>query len=170
LAIWWLFFYFAERRAAMDWKRIRAEYIAGDTSYRKLAEKYGVSFNTLKTRAIEEQWYKQRQQKEHRTATKIVESLSNKEVQTVIGIMDVADQLLAKISELINTVPVESQAIKQLTSALKDLRDIKGIKTEADMREQDARIRNLEKQLQGEDASSRVITINLGDGLDKFSK
>lgn len=154
----------------MDWKRIRAEYIAGDTSYRKLAEKYGVSFNTLKTRAIEEQWYKQRQQKEHRTATKIVESLSDKEVKTVIGIMDVADQLLAKISELINTVPVESQAIKQLTSALKDLRDIKGIKTEADMREQEARIRNLEKQLQGEDASSRVITINLGDGLDKFSK
>lgn len=154
----------------MDWKRIRAEYIAGDTSYRKLAEKYGVSFNTLKTRAIEEQWYKQRQQKEHRTATKIVETLSNQEAKTVIGIMDVADQLLTKITELISTVPVESQAIKQLTSALKDLRDIKGIKTEADMREQEARIRNIERQSAADGAESKPITIVLAGDADKYSK
>ena len=40
----------------MDWKRIKAEYIAGGTSYRKLAEKYKVSFSTLRKVAAKEQW------------------------------------------------------------------------------------------------------------------
>lgn len=154
----------------IDWKKLKAEYIAGGTSYRKLAEKYGVSFNTLKTRAKEEQWYNLRQQKDHRTTTKIVESLSDKDAEKAVDIIDVANKLLGKISELMDTVPLDTQSMKHLTSALKDLREIKGVKSDADIREQNARIRNLEKQLQGEDASSRVITINLGDGLDKFSK
>ena len=41
---------------------------------------------------------------------------------------------------------MDSQTIKHFTSALKDLRDIKGVKSDADMREQEARIANLRKQ------------------------
>ena len=38
----------------MDWKKLRAEYIAGGTSYRKLAEKHNVSFHTLRKQAAKE--------------------------------------------------------------------------------------------------------------------
>lgn len=41
---------------AVDWLTIRNDYINGGGSYRKLAEKYGVSFNTLQDRAKREEW------------------------------------------------------------------------------------------------------------------
>ena len=154
----------------MDWKRIKADYIAGGTSYRKLAEKYGVSFNTLKTRAKEEQWYKLRQQKEHRTTTKIVESLSDKDAEKAVDIIDVADKLLGKISELMDAVPLDTQSMKHLTSALKDLKEIKGFKSDADMREQEARIRNLEKQAEADNNNDNEIKVVIEGSLDNYSK
>ena len=154
----------------MDWKRIRAEYIAGGTSYRKLAEKYGVSFNTLKTHAVEEQWYKLRQQKDKKTTTKIVESLSDKDAEKAIDIIDVADKLLSKISELMDAVPLDTQSIKHLTSSLKDLKEIKGFKSDADMREQEARIRNLEKQAEADNNNDNEIKVVIEGSLDNYSK
>ena len=154
----------------MDWKRIKAEYIAGGTSYRKLAEKYGVSFNTLKTHAVEEQWYELRQQKDKKATTKIVESLSNKDAEKAVDIIDVADKLLDKISEFVEAIPLDlmasTQAMKHLTSALKDIKDIKGIKSDADMREQEARIAKLRKEAEKEDDTSNEIEIvfNAGPG------
>lgn len=142
----------------MDWKRIKAEYIAGGTSYRKLAEKYSVSFNTLKTRAKEEQWYDLRQQKEHKTTTKIVESLSDKDAEKAVDIIGVADRLLEKIFEAAEFVH-DTQSIKQLTSAIKDIKEIKGIKSEADMREQEARINKLRKEAEKEDDTVKEIEV-----------
>lgn len=39
-----------------NWDRIKAEYLAGGTSYRQLAEKYGVVLKTLERRAKSEGW------------------------------------------------------------------------------------------------------------------
>ena len=152
----------------MDWKRIRAEYIAGGTSYRKLADKYGVSFNTLKTHAVEEQWYKLRQQKDKKATTKIVESLSDKDAEKAVDIIDVANKLLGKISELMDTMVVDTQSLKQLTSALKDLKDIKGYKSAIDLKEQEARIRNLERQAEAEQSDNEIKVI-LEGSLEKYS-
>ena len=95
----------------MDWKRIKAEYIAGGTSYRKLAEKNGVSFNTLKTRAKEEQWYKLRQQKDHKTTTKVVEALSEKDAEETVDklsrVADLTDKLLDKLEQAISELDVQ---------------------------------------------------------------
>ena len=66
---------------AVDWLRIKTEYINGDISYRKLAEKHGVSFNTLKEHAVAEEWSRLRTESHHNTTTatqqKIVEKTSD---------------------------------------------------------------------------------------------
>ena len=154
----------------MDWKRIKAEYIAGGTSYRKLAEKYGVSFNTLKTHAVEEQWHKLRQQKDKKATTKMLETISDKEAEKAVNIIDVADKLLGKISELMDAIPLDTQSMKHLTSALKDLKEIKGFKTDADMREQEARIRNLEKQAEADEKTDKDIRVVIEGNLDQYGK
>lgn len=154
----------------MDWKRIKAEYIAGGTSYRKLAEKYGVSFNTLKTRAKEEQWYNLRQQKDHKTTTKIVEKLSDEDAETAVDIIGVADKLLGKISELMDAIPLDTQSMKHLTSALKDLKEIKGYKSNIDLREQEARIRNLERQAEADNKDDNDIKVVIEGSLEDYSK
>lgn len=153
----------------MDWKRIKAEYIAGGTSYRKLAEKHGVSFNTLKTRAIDEQWYKLRQQKEHKTTTKIIETISEEEAKSAVNIYDVADKLLTKIESIVDRVE-DPDSIKKLTSAIKDLKDIKGVKSDIDLREQEARIRALEKQTEKTDDDTQVVITFGSEEAEEFAQ
>lgn len=152
----------------MDWRRVKADYIAGGTSYRKLADKYGVSFNTLKKRATEEQWYELRQQKDHNVTTRIVNVVSEKEIQKAVDIIDVADKLLAKATELME-MPLTTQSFKQLTSALKDLKEIKGYKTDADVREQEARIKKLEAEINGENRDATIV-VHIDDGAGDWSK
>ena len=146
----------------MDWNKIKAEYIAGGTSYRKLAEKYGVSFNTLKTHAVEEQWHKLRQQKDEKATTKMIETISDKDAQNAVNINNVADKLLEKIYEMLDMDVYNTQNIKNLTSALKDLKEIKGFKSEADMREQEARIKKLQKEAQEDDNTLTEIKVSFG--------
>ena len=70
---------------AVDWLRIKTEYINGGISYRKLAEKYGISFSVLKDRAVKEKWTDSRKEHtnkirtktEQKTAEKISDALSD---------------------------------------------------------------------------------------------
>lgn len=153
----------------MNWKKIKAEYIAGGTSYRKLAEKYNVSPSTLRKVAAKEQWTELRNKTRTKMDKKISDSVSEKEADKAVSIIDVANQLLSKISELVEALPLDTQSMKHLTSALKDLKDIKGFKTDADMREQEARIRNLEKQAQTDDTSKDIVVQIVGDAEEYSS-
>ena len=92
------------------------------------------------------------------------------ESERAVNIIDVADKLLGKISELMDSVPLDTQSMKHLTSALKDLKEIKGFKSDADMREQEARIRNLEKQAEADDKENNEITVIIEGDLEKYSK
>lgn len=153
----------------MDWKRIKAEYIAGGTSYRKLAEKYGVSFNTLKTRAREEQWYELRQQKDHKTTTKVIENLSDKESKIDDTYFRCVDKLMRKAEELIETTPIwQPQMLKDMATTMKYLKECKGVKSEADIREQEARIAKLQKEAM-EEAKDNEIQIIIGAEAEEYS-
>ena len=130
----------------MDWEKVKAEYIAGGTSYRKLAEKYGVSFSTLKDIAIREKWTDLKEQARNKANTNLVNSIGRNSAKRSVKINDVADKLLEKISDTLAMMKVvDSQSIKHFTSALKDIRDIKGIKSNIDLKEQEARIAKLQR-------------------------
>ena len=132
-----------------DWKRIKAEYVAGGTSYRKLAAKYGVPFSNLKNIAIKEQWTQLREQAKNRTTTKLVENISKQNAKIDDKYFRLVDQLFDKAAEVIaNTTTWQATSIKEMATAMKYLKECKGVKSEADMREQEARIKNLEKQAQ----------------------
>lgn len=153
----------------MDWKQIKAEYIAGGTSYRKLCAKYGVSRTTLEKKARDEKWTDLRRQAQGKAEAKIIDAVSDKEARKANKIIDVADKLLDKIAELMEDMVVDTQSLKQLTSALKDLKEIKGIKSAADMKEQEARIAKLQKEAVSEEKDNEIkVTID-GD-LEIYSK
>ena len=155
----------------MDWKRIKAEYIAGGTSYRKLAEKHGVSFNTLKTRAKEEQWYKLRQRKDHRTTTKVIENLSDMESEIDDKYYRIVDKLLKKAEATIDDIDEwHPTLLKEMATTMKYLKECKGIKSNADMREQEARIRNLEKQAEDDNNNDNEIKVTIEGDLEIYSK
>lgn len=154
----------------MDWSSIRKEYITGGTSYRKLAEKHGVSFNTLKTRAREEQWYKLRQQSDHKTTTKIVKDVSEKNAKIDDKYFRLVDKLLDKAEATINAVDEwHPTLLKEMATTMKYLKECKGVKSEADMREQEARIKKLQKEAQ-EESHDKEITIVFGSETEDYSE
>ena len=135
----------------MDWNKIKAEYIAGGTSYRKLAKKYGVEYHSLQRIATKEGWTKLKSQAKAKSEAKMVNSISKDIANKSVKINDVADKLLDKIVCLLDELELaDSQTIKQCTSALKDIKDIKGLKSDIDLREQEARIDKLRKDIEGD--------------------
>ena len=91
----------------MDWKKIKAEYIAGGTSYRKLAEKYGVSFSTLRKVAAKENWTDLRNKCGTRSDTKIIEKLSEKSADKMSRVLDITDKLLDKLEQAIEELDIQ---------------------------------------------------------------
>lgn len=155
----------------MDWTAIKTEYIAGGTSYRKLAEKYNVPLGTLRRVAKDGNWVGLRAQTEIETDTKIVNSVSDKNAKQAELVTTIANKLLTKLGEAIDLVDViDSQTFKQYTSALKDLKDIKGIKSESDMREQEARIANLRRQAEADADKTTGIEIVFEAGPEEWNE
>ena len=153
----------------MSWKRIKAEYIAGGISLQKLAEKYDVSFSTIQKKSMEEKWGNLRKKNRRKVEEKIIESVSSKEAKKAVDLFDIADLLADKVREIAETV-ADPDSIKKLTSAIKDIRDIKGIKSDADMREQEARINKLRKEVEREDNSVEEIEVVFKAGEEAWNE
>lgn len=94
-----------------DWKRIKAEYIAGGTSYRKLAEKYGITLAVLRNVAQREKWVKLKAQTQHKANTEIVRSVSKKKAKKTVDklkrVSDLTDKLLDKLEQAINELDTQ---------------------------------------------------------------
>ena len=155
----------------MDWKRIKAEYVAGGTSYRKLAEKYNVPRTTLERKAKEEKWTDLRRQAEGKAEAKIVESVSTKNAAIDDKYYRLVDKLFDKAEEVIDTTTVwQPTTLKEMATAIKYLKECKGLKSDADMREQEARIAKLQKEAEACSEEAEDITVTLKGDLDKYSK
>ena len=153
----------------MVWQKIKAEYIAGGTSYRKLAEKYGVSRTTLERYAKNEQWSELRRQAEVKAEAKIINAVSEKSAKIDDKYFRLVDKLFTKAEEVIDNTPIwQVNSIKEMATALKYLKECKGVKSDADMREQEARIAKLQKEAQ-EEAQDKDITIVFGSETEDYS-
>lgn len=183
-----------------DWQTIKTEYITTDTSYRKLAQKYGVSYVQIGNVGKEENWVELRKRHLDEVLTKTLASDTQKKVDRAKRLRDAADRLLEKVERAIDELDlqmvtnknktkvieynnpqradkptkeiveereeilsvssiVDRKGLQQIAAALKDIRDIHGIQTELDKREQKARIANLERQAAPEKNESGATLI-----------
>ena len=150
-----------------DWNKIKTEYITTNTSYRKLAEKHGISYQAICRRSKAERWGEQREQHMNKTVTKTINRISEKQVDRATKLISVADLLLDKVKSLVEDNPdllINTQSIKNLSGVLKDIKEVQMIRSDADMREQEARIANLRKQAEKEDIQNRDVTITIAGG------
>ncbi len=137
-----------------DWQAIKTEYITTDTSYRKLAQKYGVNVTNIAKKASAEGWVDERKQYASKTQAKTLEKISQQEANRAARVQTVADKLLNKIEAMVDGEGVwalDAKGVRALTAAVKDLKEIQNIKSDADRREQEARIANLRKQADPDD-------------------
>lgn len=152
-------------------EKIKAEYIAGGTSYRKLAEKYDVSFSTLRKVAAKEHWSELRNNVGTKRDTELVNVLGVSTAQIDKKYFDLVDKLFDKAGEVIeDTTTWNVVTLKEMATAMKYLKECKGVKSEADMREQEARIRNLEKQAEADEKIDTTVTVKFEEDISKWSK
>ena len=153
----------------MDWNKIKAEYIAGGTSYRKLAEKYDVSFSTLRKIAAKEQWTQLRNNAGAKRDTVLANKIGEKNAKIDDKYFRLVDMLLDKAEELILTTPIwQPTGLKELATTMKYLKECKGVKSEADMREQEARIAKLQREAQ-EEQKDNDINVVIGSEAEDYS-
>lgn len=152
-----------------DWIAIKTEYITTNTSYRKLAEKYGVSTTQICNVGREEKWVEQREQFLNKTTAKTLEKISKQEASRAAKIYSVADKLLLKIERIVDSdKPLDSKGIRALTAAVRDLKEIQNVRSEGDRKEQNARIANLERQANKEEAAREAVEVILDGGLEDY--
>ena len=138
-----------------DWQKIKTEYITTNTSYRKLAQKHDISYQAICRRSKDEHWGEQREQYMNKTVTKTINRISEKQVDRATKLISVADLLLDKVKNLVEENPVlNTQSIKNLSGVLKDIKEVQMIRSEADLREQEARIAKLRKEAEKEDSGA----------------
>lgn len=144
----------------IDWSAIKTEYITTDTSYRKLAQKYGVNHSNIAKKASAEDWVEQRKQFASKQQAKTLEKISQQEANRAAKIHSVADKLLNKIEAMADSGrPMNSKDIRALTAAIRDLKEIQNVRSDADRREQEARIANLQKQANPQQKDTATLII-----------
>ena len=159
----------------IDWREVQAEYITDpNSSYRKLAKKYGIPVGTLQKRAVKEDWHSQKIQSGKNSVAKTVEIIEQGQANRLSRLMMVTDKLLVKIEQTVDEITAESVTVdkatlKQITGALKDIKEIQSLKNDRDIREQEARIRNLERQAEADDTGTEV-TIKFEGNTSDWAK
>lgn len=155
-----------------DWSNIKTEYITTETSYRELSQKYGVHYTNIAKRASKEGWQQLRQQHATRTQTKMVDAVERKKVDRAARLLDVSDLLLEKVRKLIDSddkIARDTQGMKHLSGVLKDLKEIQMIRSDLDIREQEARIEKLRREAQQEQ-NREPIQVIIGEGLEDYTQ
>ena len=156
-----------------DWQAIKTEYITTDTSYRKLAQKYGVNATNIAKRASKEKWVDERNKNASKTLSKTLTAIGNKQAERTAKLIGVSDLLLDRVKSLIEDSPevlILPQNIKHISGVLKDLKDIQMIKSEADLREQEARIEKLRKEAMVEKENARSIEVVFAAGPEEWNE
>lgn len=142
------------------WAKIKTDYISSDSSsYRQLERKYGVSYAKIQKRASHEDWKSEKDAFLSNRLNKSLDLLATHQAQECAKAFMVANKLLDKIESSVDVIEDgDTGAIKQLTSAIKDLKEIGVFRSDMDKMEQQARIRKLQKDAE-EDSRDNTITV-----------
>ncbi len=138
-----------DKKRDHNWEAIKAEYITTTISYRKLADKWGISFRTLADRAGREGWAEERNKHRNnvvkKTIQKVTAKTSTDAAEKLLRLQKSADNMSEVIERVFNDNDqfhrhivqtrdgnlwdaeervydkVDTKAIKDLAGALKDL-------------------------------------------------
>ena len=154
-----------------DWQKIKTEYITTDTSYRKLADKYGIDQATVSRKAKKEDWVSMRQRHISETQAKILDADTEEKVDRATRLKTVADKLLDKVEQWVEMgEPISANSIKNLSDAIKNIKEVQMIRTEEEIEEQKARIAKLRKEAEKEDHNDNTIVIQFAEGSEEYAK
>lgn len=91
-----------------DWNAIRIDYISGTVGQRKLAEKYGIPYSTLRDRAKAEGWAKNREKARSDIVAKAVQRKAALASDNAVIAERIRKKLLERLEKEIDNLPTDS--------------------------------------------------------------
>lgn len=91
--------------ANVEWDKIKAEYLAGGTSYRKLEDKYGVSYQSISRRAKAENWQELKSRVKRKAETKVVQKIASQRAADIATLDAARSKLIHKLAGAIDKLP-----------------------------------------------------------------
>lgn len=151
------------------WNAMRTEYISSDnSSYRQLEAKYGVSFNKIRRRSLDEDWQGKREEFKSNRANKSLDLVADFQAEQCAKAFMVANKLLDKASEAADKIlAIDTESLKRLTGVLKDLKEIGIFRADLDRAEQMARIKKLQKEAEEEQENKEII-VTIKGGAEEY--
>ena len=137
----------------IDWKTIETEYVTTDISHRGLAEKYDICRSTICKKAAEDKWSDKRKEHRAKTVSEAVNAVGKTQAEQTAKLFRVSGLLLNKVQKLLEEneeLLADTSAMKDVSVVLKNLKELLMIKSEADLREQEARIEKLRREAEPE--------------------
>lgn len=156
----------------MNWGKIKKEYIAGKGTYRELAEKHGVSLAGLSKRAKAENWVELKRQAYDKSTTNTVRDVADANGRVQTRMQDAAEALIGKTIAGIQAVqPKDAKMLKAYSGVLRDLKEVLNLRTDLDMKEQEARIAKLRLEAEREQEDrNREIVVTYGGGAEPWGE
>lgn len=114
---------------AVDWLKIKTEYINGNVTQRELAKKYGVTLRQISNHATAENWVTEREQFRDKISAEIQQETADKIVDAESEVLAIKSRLKLKmyqqIEKRMETVDdLEGQEFRRLVQNYKDMCDI----------------------------------------------
>lgn len=163
------------------WTKIRTDYIFGNESLRQLARQESVDYQTLKNMAAREGWAAQRL--EHRKVEagvyqaagllldQLCRAAGELTLRTQVTKVKEKTESGEKTFEVPATEPgdrVDVKALKELTGALKNLKDICDLWDPMERQELELKLRQAQRQLEG--TAGADITVKLEGEMETFAR
>lgn len=132
-----------------DWARIKTEYIAKGTPYRKLCQQFGVNERTLCRHAKEENWAALRRESVSKVQKQCQQNAESAVIRQASRLTLASEKLLKKAEQLLDLEePLSPRDLKALSATLLDARTLLGVKDEDDHREQRLRIDKMHMEVE----------------------
>ena len=123
-----------ENEKRIDWNAIRAEYIGGGISQRKLAKKYGLTYAALRNKAEIEGWVSLRDDVQRKSNAEATQRTAEAAADNATIAADIKKRLLLRLQRIEAKYPFDATEIrthegkstvtfriKDLTAAYKDI-------------------------------------------------
>ncbi|MDD3369134.1 MAG: hypothetical protein PHP50_09655 [Lachnospiraceae bacterium] len=151
------------------WKKLEKEFITTEISINGLAKKYGLPYSRVRTHSEACSWQYKREKANSKIAKKSVQKISGFLLDENERILGIADELLKKVEASVELLdPEDRSGMKQLTACIKDLKEMGIFKAELDRKEQEARIKKLQKDTEEENKDTS-ITVTLSEGIKDYA-
>ena len=144
-----------------EWKKAKIEYATQGMTQRQIAKKYGVDPGQVGRRAKKEGWLEARQRHDSEVSAEIMKASKASKVDREKKLLDAGDRLLEQVVNYLMESAISPKEFRQISATLLDLKELHGIKSDADRREQDARILALQSKVRAEEDDEETGVIML---------